>query len=219
MNTEKLGKISLCNADCMDVLAELPDKAFDLAIVDPPYSKANGSVSRIGGCWAAKYGNKIKVWDIAPPEKYFTELYRVSRNQIIWGANYFPNMRPTRCFVVWEKYIPENFSMAMCEYAWTSFDRNAKIFKCSSLGAKKDPRFHPTQKPVPLYAWLLNNFANKGDKILDTHLGSGSSALACHNLGFEMLGIEIDKEYYEKAKTRLVEHQRQLNLFNKELEV
>lgn len=171
-------------------------------------------VSRTGGTWASKYEKKIIGWDVAPTDEYFKELFRVTKNQIIWGANYFANMPPTRCFIVWRKLtISENFSMAMAEYAWTSFNGNAKVFECAPQGKKDDPRFHPTQKPVELYTWLLNNFAKEGDTILDTHLGSGSSAIACHLLGFKMLGIELDDFYYQKAKERLINKQKQLLLF------
>jgi site-specific DNA-methyltransferase (adenine-specific) len=179
----------------------------------PPQS-IDKSVERTGGTWAAKYDKKIIGWDVAPTEEYFKELFRVTKNQIIWGANYFPNMPPTRCFIVWRKLtISEKFTMAMAEYAWTSFNRNAKVFECAPQGKKNDPRFHPTAKPIALYKWILNNFANEGDTILDTHLGSGSSAIACHELGFKMTGIEIDEFYYTKAKERLIKHQQQLTLF------
>lgn len=228
MTPEVFGKITLYNGDCMEYLRSLPDNAFELAIVDPPYGKANATkelrnergrfskygVERTGGTWASKYGTSIKKWDKSPPPIYFTELKRVSKNQIIWGANYFENMPPTRGFIVWRKLsISESFTMAMAEYAWTSFDRNAKVFECAPQGTKNDPRFHPCQKPIALYAWILNNYAKEGDRILDTHLGSGSICIAAHDLGFELTGIEIDKEYYEKAKERLINHQRQLTLF------
>lgn len=205
--------ITLVNGDCMEYMRGLPDGAFELAVVDPPYSSAGGKVERTGGTWATKYCKAIKDWDVAPPDFYFTELMRVSKNQIIWGANYFKNMPPTRCFLVWEKHIPENFTMAMCEYAWTSFDANAKVFKHSSVGTKQDPRFHPTQKPVALYKWILNNYAKQGDRILDTHLGSGSSAIAAWELGFSFTGIEIDDEYYNKAVERFKRHTAQGKLF------
>jgi site-specific DNA-methyltransferase (adenine-specific) len=200
------------------------------------------SVRRTGGTWASKYKRveslrrwpfqKIQTeipphetggerksetgidWDVAPEPEYFEQLFRVSRNQIIWGANYFPNMPPTRCFLVWRKLsISEKFSMAMAEYAWTSFNQNAKVFECAPQGKKNDPRFHPTQKTIELYAWIFNNFCKAGDTILDTHLGSGSSAIAAHQLGFDFTGIEIDDEYYEKAKERLLRYQAQLSLF------
>lgn len=175
-------------------------------------------VSRTGGTWAAKYGagvtgRSIVDWDIAPTEDYFNELFRVSKNQIIWGANYFP-MPPTRCFVVWRKLtIGEQFSMAMAEYAWTSFNANAKVFECMPQGDRNDPRFHPTQKPVKLYEWLLKNYANDGDKILDTHGGSMSSMIACHRMGFTATCCELDEYYFSKAVERLKKEQQQLTLF------
>ena len=154
---------------------------------------------------------KIVTWDVAPGKEYFDELFRVSRNQIIWGGNYF-TMPPTRCFVVWRKTnIPEKFSMAMCEYAWTSFNDNSKMFSFSSAGQKG--RFHPTQKPVQLYKWLLEKYAKPGDKILDTHAGSASSLIACFEMGFKYVGFEIDEEYYAKAKARLDEVEREPNIF------
>lgn len=212
-------------ADCMDGMKQFPDGFFDLAIVDPPYggganSKAMDgkfgnkgsrferyrqqmSVERTGGTWATKYGTHISDWDIAPSREYFEELFRVSKNQIIWGANYF-ELPPTRCFVVWrKKTISENFTMAMAEYAWTSFNSNAKVFEAMPQGTKNDPRIHPTQKPVKLYEWLLDKYAKDGDKILDTHVGSASSLIACRNKGFAYWGFEIDPLYYEKAKERM----------------
>ena len=214
MQRVQLGNITLYNGDCMDYLRECENNAFELAIVDPPYSNGNGKVERTGGTWASKYGKKIHEWDkLPPPLEYFQELFRVSKNQIIWGANYFPNMPPTRCFIVWRKHIPENFTMAMCEYAWTSFDANAKCYEHSSVGTSNDPRWHPSQKPIALYKWLLNNYAHEGDRILDTHLGSGSIAIACHDLNFQLTGIELDSDYFQKAVHRIKEHQRQLKLF------
>ena len=155
-------------------------------------------------------GADLRHWDIAPPPEYFNELARVSKNQIIWGGNYF-DLPPTRCFLVWRKAtISENFSMAMAEYAWTSFNENAKVFE----RAPQDPgRFHPTQKPVELYLWTLNLFAKPGDKILDTHAGSASSLVACHRLGFQYVGFEIEPAYYEKARDRLEREQAQMSLF------
>lgn len=215
-------KITLIHGDCMEYMATLGDKDFQLACVDPPFGKGQATkeirnergrfskykgVGRTGGTWAAKYGSKIKEWDIAPTPPYFNELYRVSENQVIWGANYFENMPPTRGFIVWrKKTISEKFTMAMCEYAWTSFDRNAKVFECMPQGTKADPRIHVCQKPIPLYKWLFENYAKQGDRILDTHLGSASSAIAAYDLGYEFVGIEIDEEYYENAKARLLRH-------------
>lgn len=201
--------ITLLRGDCMGYMRSLPDNAFDLAVVDPPYSKAGGNVGRTGGTWAAKYGKSIRDWDIAPSDEYFKELFRVSRNQIIWGGNYF-SLPPTRCFLVWRKLsISEKFTMAMAEYAWTSFDGNAKVFDCAPQGKKSDPRIHPCQKPIALYKWILERYAKQGDKILDTHLGSGSSAIAAYGLGFEFVGIEIDEMYYNAAVKRFNEHTSQ----------
>lgn len=213
MTIERLNNIQLINADCMDVLRELPDNAFDLAIVDPPYSNAGGEVERTGGSWAKKYGKNIKRWDIAPSAEYFEQLMRVSRNQIIWGGNYF-QLPPTRCFVIWKKLtISESFTMSMCEYAWTSFDANAKVFECMPQGKPGEQRIHPCQKPVELYTWLLKRYAKAGDKILDTHLGSGSICLAADAMGFELTGIELDPEYYDAAKERLIKQQSEPQLF------
>ena len=236
------------NMDCMEYMRTLPDKAFDLAVVDPPYGggaatthththcaavgEMNGatknadaseagltstiSAVRTGGKWSKKYqvhqggifSQDIGHWDIAPEQEYFDELARVSKNQIIWGGNYF-DLPPTRCFLVWRKLtISENFTMAMCEYAWTSFNDNAKVFEYAPQG--KD-RFHPTQKPVALYTWIFNRYAKPGDKILDTHLGSGSSRIAAYDAGLNFVGCEIDKEYFEKQEERFAAHTAQHN--------
>ena len=153
---------------------------------------------------------KIISWDYAPNEEYFKELFRVSKNQIIWGGNYF-SLPPTRCFLIWEKTnVPENFTMAMAEYAWCSIQGNAKIFKYSAVG--QEGRFHPTQKPIELYQWILSKYAKQGDKILDTHLGSGSSRIACYNGGYDFWGYEIDKEYFEKQEQRFENHTSQLRM-------
>lgn len=203
------------NMDCMEAMKQFPDKFFDLSIVDPPYGDANdGNFWKRFGSKDSRFerykretqdasGEKRIEWDIAPGKEYFDELFRVSKNQIIWGGNYFP-LPPTRCFLVWRKLtISDSFSMAMAEYAWTSFNSNAKVFECAPQGAKNDPRFHPTQKPVALYSWILDKFAKPGMKILDTHVGSGSSMVACHRAGFECWGFEIDPVYYSTAKERL----------------
>ena len=151
-------------------------------------------------------------WDVAPEKEYFDELFRVSRNQVIWGGNYF-ELPPTRCFLIWRKTnVPENFTMAMCEYAWTSFNANAKMFEFSAVG--QSGRFHPTQKPIELYKWIISNYANEGDTILDTHVGSASSLIACHQTGHKFVGFEIDPGYYAKAKTRLEVAQSQISLFD-----
>lgn len=176
--------------------------------------------SRTGGTWAAKYSggifdNDIRHWDIAPTKEYFDELFRVSKNQIIWGGNYF-DLPPTRCFIVWHKTnIPtEGFTMSPVEYAWSSFNKNAMLFEHYSSGNKKNPRFHPTQKPVELYEWLLRKFAEPGFKILDTHCGSASSLVACQRMGFDFVGCEIDKTYYTLASERLEKDSRQATIFN-----
>ncbi len=219
------------NMDCMEGMKQFPDKYFDLAIVDPPYgggcndydavkSRFGGrfekyrpqvKAERTGGCLAGKYEKRIADWDIAPPPEYFEELFRVSKNQIIWGGNYF-NLPPTRCFIVWRKLsISENFSMAMCEYAWTSFNENAKVFEYAPQG--KD-RFHPTQKPVALYEWLLSRYAKEGDVIIDTHVGSASSLIACHNTNHKFVGFELDEHYYKLSKERLDREMAQMRLFD-----
>jgi len=157
---------------------------------------------------------KIISWDTAPKQEYFEQLFRVSRNQIIWGGNYFA-LPPTRCFVVWEKLsISESFSMAMAEYAWTSFNDNAKVFKYAPQGRSGDNRFHPTQKPIALYEWLLARYAKEGDTILDTHVGSASSLIACHNTNHKYVGFEIDDTYYALAKERLDRETAQMNIFD-----
>ncbi len=162
---------------------------------------AKKSCSRTGGTWAAKYGKSIIDWDIAPNKEFFDELFRVSENQIIWGGNYF-SLPPTRCFIIWEKLtISENFSMAMAEYAWTSLNGNAKIFSAAPQGEKGD-RFHPTQKPILLYAWLLDKYAKKGDKIFDPMMGSQSSRIAAYMKGFDFWGCEIDEYYFKKGNER-----------------
>ena len=189
------------NTDCLEYMRTLPDKAFQLAIADPPYGGAKETVGRTGGTWAAKYGTHINEWDKAPEQEFFDELSRVSENQIIWGANYF-TMPPTRCFIVWKKHIPEDFTMSMCEYAWTSFNANAKVCECSSLGTKDDPRFHPTQKPVDLYAFCLKHYAKPGDRIFDPMMGSQSSRIAAYKMGFDYVGCELDKEYFDKGCER-----------------
>lgn len=170
-------------------------------------------MERTGGTWAAKYSKKIVAWDVAPEKEYFDELFRISRNQIIWGGNYF-DLPPTRCFVVFRKTnIPlKGFSMSPVEYAWTSFNRNACMIEALSQGTPKAPRFHPTQKPISLYEELLERFAEKGDKILDTHVGSGSSLIACENMGFEYTGFEIDETYYKLACKRIAEETAQMRI-------
>lgn len=174
--------------------------------------RADGSPARTGGTWAEKYGKKIIAWDVAPGKEYFDELFRVSRNQIIWGGNYFA-LPPTRCFLIWRKLtISENFTMAMAEYAWTSFNENAKVFDYAPQGRPGDDRFHPTQKPIALYKWILSRYAKPGDKILDTHLGSGSSRIAAWDMGFDFVGCEIDKTYFDLMEQRFQKHTAQTRM-------
>lgn len=208
----------------------LPDNAFDLVIADPPYGGANNPTINGGGRFGQRFdryrsttpteggsqdtmftdgrnvGCQIRggiiAWDTAPNEDFFNELFRVSKEQVIWGANYFPNMPATRCFLVWRKQtISEKFTMAMAEYAWTSFNGNAKVFEYPPQGKNGD-RFHPTQKPVELYAWVLRMFAKSGDRIFDPMMGSQSSRIAAYKLGYDFCGCELDKEYFEKGCER-----------------
>jgi site-specific DNA-methyltransferase (adenine-specific) len=194
----------------MELMARYADKYFDLAIVDPPYGiNINMNMGRRKGM-GVKHKNKN--WDNSIPNNfYFDELFRVSKNQIIWGGNYF-ELPPTRSFIIWDKMIPENLSFAMSEFAWSSFDRVSKIFR-KPIQTDNANRIHPTQKPQQLYKWLLDKYANKGDKILDTHLGSGSIALACYDYGFELTACELDKEYFDKAMERIKNHTNQTKLF------
>ena len=202
-----MSNIKITNEDNMKLMARYEDNHFDLAIVDPPYGIDINNSGRLG-----HYGGKGKKWDKEiPNDVYFKELNRVSKNQIIWGGNYF-DLQPTRCFLIWDKQQPEGVSFASCEYAWTSFNKSAKTFYMRPQNADKE-RIHPTQKPVKLYEWLLMNYAKEGYKILDTHLGSGSIAIACHNLGFDLTACELDKDYYKNAIKRLKIHQQQLTMF------
>ena len=200
-------EFSLYNTDCMEYMAGIEDNAFDLAIVDPPYGIGINKSGRIG-----HYGGK-KDWDSSPPDAaYFAELFRVSRNQVIWGGNYFA-LPPTRCFLIWDKEQPEGFSFASCEYAWTSFDAPAKTFYMHGNKKKSGYRIHPVQKPVKLYKWILERYANKGDRILDTHLGSGSSAIAAHYGGCDFVGCEIDADYYNSMLARVHAETAQAAMF------
>lgn len=195
------------NMDCMEGMAKYPDKYFDLAIVDPPYGIDINSSGRLG-----HYGGKGKSWDNKIPNNdFFIQLFRVSKNQIIWGGNYF-SLPPTRCFLIWDKQQPEDVSFASCEYAWTSFDRSAKTFYKRPQNADIK-RIHPTQKPIKLYKWLLTNYAKQGDKILDTHLGSGSSRIAAYDMGFDFVGYELDKDYFDAQEKRFNDFKQQLKLF------
>lgn len=207
LREKKIGSCSLYNADCMDLMAKYPDGYFDLAIVDPPYGGCNHHQNnkQIKGHKGYSYGSKEKIdrWDVAPDKKYFNELFRVSKYQIIWGGNYFA-LPPRRNFIIYYKTnIPEGFNMAKCEYAWTNIKGNSSIFKYHAK--RNSGRFHPTQKPIELYEWLLSKYAKQGDKILDTHFGSGSIAVACNNLGYDLVASEIDADYYKLACKRIGE--------------
>lgn len=205
--------IELLNIDCMEYMATLPDKAFDLAIIDPPYGiNVNHNIGRRAGNKPSKY--KPAVWDSEPPPvEYFIELQRVSDNQIIWGANHFIDRigKPSPCWIVWDKLFSEDVSFASCELAYTSFKTVTKRFKFSSARADG---IHPTQKPVKLYDWLLHNYAKPGQRILDTHLGSGSSAIAAHYFGVDFVGCEIDEDYFNAAKKRFELSTAQRTLFD-----
>jgi site-specific DNA-methyltransferase (adenine-specific) len=205
-------KIELLHEDCMAVMSHYPDNYFELAIVDPPYGmKALGAVDGgIGGKLKDRTfkNGSIDEWDNAPDSSYFEELKRVSKNRIIWGGNYF-DLPPSRCVICWDKCQPwENFSQ--WEMAWTSFGGVAPLFK---LDNRTGGKIHPTQKPVKLYEWLLSKFAKEGDKILDTHGGSMSSAIAAHYGGFDMVLCELGKDYYEAGCKRFDNETSQIDMF------
>lgn len=215
--------VEIIHGDCMEYLAGLKENEFDLAVVDPPYgifgkevknkkdSRARWSKSGTGGTWASKYGKQAEGWDTPPPQEYFDLLRNASKDQIVWGANYFGIV--TGNFVVWRKTtISENFTMGMAEFASVTCPGNSKVFD----HRPQDPgRFHPTQKPVALYRWIFRNYAKPGMRILDTHLGSGSSAIAAHYEGLDFVGIELDEDYYKAAKKRFEKETRQETLFAK----
>ena len=207
--------MNITNEDNMELMARYEDNYFDLAIVDPPYGYGDAKTDILN----FRQTEQHREWNVAPNENYFKELFRVSKNQIIWGGNYFPFIWGFggRCFIYWHKGNPvPNFADG--ELAWTSFDKNAKQYDYRQYGnlegnTSASKKFHPTQKPISLYEWLLMNYAKEGDKILDTHLGSGSIALACHNLNYDLTACELDTEYYNAAIKRLKEHQQQLTMF------
>ena len=209
-------KITITNEDNMQLMARYPDNYFDLAIVDPPYGIGAAKQLDLGNS-NKRQKHKTKDWDNEiPPIEYFEELFRVSKNQIIWGGNYFLDyLYATRCFLIWDKQNGTN-NMADAELAWASFDTGVRMYRghiFKGIGNTNYNPIHPTQKPVALYKWILDKYAKEGDKILDTHLGSGSIAIACHDYGFELTACELDSEYYEKAIQRIKNHTNQTNLF------
>jgi site-specific DNA-methyltransferase (adenine-specific) len=215
MNEFESGKIKLMNCDCMDYMKSLPDNAFELAIVDPPYGIGANKMTLGNGKNKIFRGNSD--WDAtAPSKEYFAELFRVSKNQVIWGANHFISRfaKDSSCWVFWDKGTGSN-DFADGELAWSSFNKTVRKFFKSWVGAnaKDYERIHPTQKPVKLYEWLLANYAKEGDRILDTHLGSGSSAIAAHYGGFEFVGMELDPDYFQASVERFKRDTAQLDIF------
>ena len=205
--------LKITNEDNMDLMKRYPDNYFDLAIVDPEYGIGISSNP-------VRQKHTKKNWDSKPPPKeYFEELFRVSNNQIIWGGNYF-DLPPTQGFFIWNKKQPHDFSLAMIEYAWSSLQKPAKMWDLSVL--KERGKIHPTQKPVELYNWLLQNNAKQGDKILDTHLGSGSIAIAVdsvnkiENMNLTLTACELDKEYFDKAIERIENETKWESVFAEE---
>jgi site-specific DNA-methyltransferase (adenine-specific) len=213
----------ITNEDNMILMARYEDNHFDLAIVDPPYGIGEGNRKR-ENTKSDKWNNPTKkthnpkLWDNSvPPLEYFEELKRVSKNQIVWGGNYFIDKikKPSMGWVFWDKKNGDS-DFSDGELAYTSFKKGLRKFEWLWNGFQKqrhEERIHPTQKPVKLYEWLLINYAKEGDKILDTHLGSGSIAIACHNLGYDLTACELDTEYYEKAMERINNHKRQIRMF------
>ena len=210
MREEKLNEyITLYCGDCLEYMRGLEDDAFDLAVVDPDFG-LNEKISH-GGTWAAKYKGFDGALGGKPTKEYFEQLFRVSKNQIIWGGNYFIDMLyPTRCYLIWDK-AQKMESLADCEFAWTSFQSNAKVYKSGRNTGEK--RIHICQKPIGLYEWIYMRYAKEGDRILDTHLGSGSSAIAASNTKHQFVGLEINPTYFDTAIERIKKNIEQLKLF------
>ena len=207
--------IELHNMDCMELMKRYPNDYFDLAIVDPPYG-----MEELGAKKRTNSNNRnlifdrdeLRAWDIQPEKNYFDELARVSKNRIIWGGQYFTDkLPPSRCWICWDKvqYCP---TFSKFELAYTSFKLNTELFKHRNI-EKTGVKIHPTQKPIALYRWLLDRYAKQGDKILDTHLGSGSSAIAAYQLGYDFVGCELDKDYFQAMEKRVKQAMKQTNLF------
>ena len=202
--------LKITNEDNMELMSRYEDNYFDLAIVDPPYGINAGKMTMGSGKHEFVKG---KNWDNSVPnDDYFAELFRVSKNQIIWGGNYF-KLPLNNNWIIWDKLNP-NLSFSEAELAWSSIKNNIRIFKrLSTLPDYDGKKQHPTQKPIKLYEWLIIKYAKEGDKILDTHLGSGSIAIACHNLGFDLTACELDKEYFDSAMKRINNHKSQIRMF------
>jgi site-specific DNA-methyltransferase (adenine-specific) len=205
-------KIDLRNQDNMELMKEYPDNHFDLAIVDPPYGIGiNVSMGKRKGDKKSDYKKFAGEDKEIPSAEYFEELFRVSKNQIIWGGNYMTEyLPPSPCWLLWDKGFSEDVTFAQFELAWSSFNSSAKKF---DQNPNQQFRVHPTQKPVKLYQWILDRYANEGDKILDTHLGSGSIAIACHYRGFELVGCELDEDYYNSMIKRFKQETSQIAMF------
>lgn len=206
---KQIGKSLVINCDCNELMSYVNDKEFDLACVDPPYGVGMDGNNNWSGS-----KHEVKGWDKESPEyEYFNQLARISKDQIVWGANHFMDKisKGSPCWIVWDKKN-DGFSFADAELAWTSFDTAVRFFRFHR-SEQTDSRIHPTQKPVKLYEWLLTNYAKPGQKIFDSHMGSGSSAIACNNLGFEFVGCELDPDYFEAACKRIEHHARQERLF------
>ena len=210
----KTDLLDLRNMDCMELMAQYPDKHFDLAIIDPPYGiNVNVSMGRRKGDKKSDYHKFAGGDACAPDAEYFNELRRVSENQIVWGANHFISKMPfdSPCWIAWDKGFSDEVTFATFELAWTSFTSTAKKFEGHP---NAQDRIHPTQKPVKLYDWLLSKYAEKGQKILDTHMGSGSIAIACHYAGCHLTASELDADYYREACERIERETRQTTMFD-----
>ena len=204
-----MAEINFYNIDNIEFMKTKPDNYYDLAIVDPPYGI--GDKFKGGKTGKMNFNEVVeKDWDKVPTKEYWNELFRVSKDQIVWGGNYF-DLPPSRCFIVWDKKISEDFTLAMAELAWTSFDKLAKIIRLPT--PKTGGKRHPTQKPIKLYRNVLSMYGEKGFKILDTHGGSFTNAIACDMEGFDLDIIEIDKTYFENGVNAFNEYKKQLTLF------
>ena len=215
MECTQIRNLKLFNGDNMEYMKDIPDSYYDLAIVDPPYGIGMSVISKSTSKHGGRKEYKEKGWDYKTPEQsYFDELFRVSRNQIVWGGNYFTKfLPPSRGWIFWDK--GQRICNSDGELAYTSFKRALRVITINRVELLKEGTIHCTQKPIKLYAWILKNYAKEGDKILDTHLGSGSSAIAAYNvnMGLSFDGIEIDKEYFDNSIKRIIIETRQLELF------